>query len=137
MGQRDQTFTSYETPFGKLGAAICFDFDFLDTMSLVARTGATIVAVPSSDWPGIAHRHYPHATMRAIENRVAVVKADTMWDSMSVDSTGTMHADCVSESGGYCILVSEIKHGTGTRGSLFANTGDIIGILNLVVYAFV
>jgi len=37
--------------------------------------------LPSFDWPTVAARHYSHVVFRAVENRVAMVKADVAFDS--------------------------------------------------------
>jgi apolipoprotein N-acyltransferase len=83
-------FEVYETPIGPLATIICYDLDFTDTAREMARLGARIVAVPSADVPAIARSHYTHLVFRAIENRLAMVKADNTFDSVIIDPYGRM-----------------------------------------------
>jgi apolipoprotein N-acyltransferase len=81
-------FEVYETPIGPLATIICYDLDFTDTAREMARLGARIVAVPSADVPAIARSHYTHLVFRAIENRLAMIKADNTFDSAIIDPYG-------------------------------------------------
>lgn len=40
-------------PYGRVGGAICYDYDFPALAREHARLGADLVVVPSSDWRGI------------------------------------------------------------------------------------
>ncbi len=123
------TFPVYDTPAGHLGTIICYDLDFTGTARVVARSGAQVVAVPSLDFPGIAHRHYGHLVFRAVENRVAMVKADGGYDSAIVDPYGRVVARAVTPGGAPSLLVAEVALGSG--GTLATRLGDWAGWLGL------
>jgi predicted amidohydrolase len=71
--------TVFETDFGRLGVAICYDVEFPEIVRAAARAGADILAVPSctDDRQGYLRvRYCAHA--RAIENQMYVVHACTV-----------------------------------------------------------
>jgi apolipoprotein N-acyltransferase len=98
----------YPTPLGVLGSIICYDLDFTDTARRVSQAGAGLLAVPSRDWPAIAAKHYTHAVFRAIENRVAVIKAEYAFDSAIIDPYGRILARTVTPEGAAAVLVADL-----------------------------
>ena len=128
------TYPVYETPLGVLGTIICYDLDFTDTARKLTRQGAQLIAVPSNDWPGIAHKHYTHVVFRALENRAAMVKADGGYDSAVVDPRGRVLALAVHREGGEATLVADVPLSSGN--SLAARLGDWFGWLCLAGMAF-
>jgi len=123
------TYPVYETPVGPLGSIICYDLDFTDTARRVAAGGAELIAVPSWDWPGIAAKHYTHVVFRAIENRVAIAKAEHAYDSAIVDPYGRILARAVTPEGARAILVADVPMGVGSK--LAGRAGDAVGWLCL------
>jgi len=111
VGERSETAGSYQvydTELGKIGAIICYDMDFTDTARRVARNGASLIAVPSGDWPGIADKHYAHLVFRAVENRTAMIKADRSYDSAIIDPYGRITERVVSVEGIQATLVNDV-----------------------------
>jgi len=102
------TYPTYATDLGEIGTIICYDLDFTDTARKVASNGARLIAVPSGDWPGIAEKHYAHLVFRAMENRVAMVKADRSYDSAIIDPYGRIIARVVSKDGAQKTLVADV-----------------------------
>src|SRR5690606_37158773 len=45
--------SSAVTPFGTLGGAICYDYDFPWIGRALARTGTGLAVAPAADWAGI------------------------------------------------------------------------------------
>lgn len=69
----------FETAFGRLAVAICYDVEFPEIVRAAAREGAHVLAVPSctDDRQGMLRvRYCAHA--RAIENQLYVVQAHTV-----------------------------------------------------------
>ena len=124
------TYPVYESPIGKLGTIICYDLDYTDTARKLAAKGAQLVGVPSNDWGGIADKHYTHVVFRAIENRVAMVKADGGYDSVIVDPYGRIKALAAYPEGGGATLVADVLLGTG-KGTLNTRLGDWVGWLGI------
>ncbi len=128
------TYPVYDTPLGKLGTIICYDLDFTDTARKLARKGAQLIAVPSNDWSAITHSHYTHVIFRAIENRVAMVKADAGYDSAIIDPYGRILALATEPQGGTATLVADVP--LGQANVLAIHLGDWVGWIMLVAMAF-
>ena len=124
------TYLAYDTSLGCLGTIICYDSDFTDTARKVARNGAQIIAVPSFDWPEIAAKHYSHVVFRAVENRVAIVKADVAFDSAIVDPYGRILARAVTPEGEQAVLVADVP--LGSADAPVIRLGDWVGWLCVV-----
>lgn len=72
-------FKVFETPFGRVAIAICYDVEFPEIARAAARRGAHILVVPSctDDRQGMLRvRYCAHA--RAIENQMYVVVSHTV-----------------------------------------------------------
>ncbi|MBP7228798.1 MAG: apolipoprotein N-acyltransferase [Longilinea sp.] len=129
------TYPVYHTPLGTLGTIICYDLDYTDTARKLAAQGAQLIAVPSNDWYSIGDKHFAHVIFRAVENRVAMVKADGGFDSVIVDPYGRIRA---LKSGTYnreATLVADVQIGNG-RGTLTTHLGDWVGWLALAGLLF-
>ncbi len=74
------------------GIAICFETCFPDVIRRLVKQGAKVVAVPNHDPPSIGYLiHHLHAAFlpfRAVENHVAIVKADATGLSQIFDIDG-------------------------------------------------
>ncbi len=119
----------YETAFGNFGSIICYDLDFTDSARTVARKGANIIAVSSSDVPGIAQKHYAHLVFRSIETGLPTVKADSTFDSSIIDPHGRIIDRHVSPTGSQATLVADIPVGDGD--TLYVRWGDWLGLVSV------
>jgi len=128
------TYPVYETPLGKLGTIICYDLDFTDTARKLARQGAQLIAVPSNDWSAITYKHYTHLVFRAVENRVAMVKADGGYDSAVIDPYGRVVALATEPEGGEATVVADVPLGAANAPAIFL--GDWVGWLCLAGLVF-
>jgi apolipoprotein N-acyltransferase len=129
------TYPVYETTLGKLATIICYDLDYTDTTRKMVELGAQLIGVPSNDWGSIADKHYTHVVFRAIENRVAMVKADGSFDSAIIDPYGRILELAVYPEGGEATLVADLQLGSG-RGTINTHLGDWLGWLALAGLAF-
>jgi apolipoprotein N-acyltransferase len=120
----------FETPFGKLGTIICYDLTYADTARGAARNGAQIIAAPSNDWPELYDKEYIMPMYRAIENRVALIKADTMFDSVIVDPFGRILSLASSAQGKEALVMADVPIGTADTPQVFL--GDWVGWLCLI-----
>lgn len=79
------------------GIAICFDTVFPDIVRELARQGAKVIAVPNHDPVVVGfllhHLHAVFLPIRAAENRVSIVKADTKGLSQLIDCNGDVVAE--------------------------------------------
>lgn len=129
------TYPVYTTSLGNLANIICYDLDYTDTTRKMVRQGAQLIAVPSNDWGAIANKHYSHVVFRAIENRVAMVKADGGYDSAIIDPFGNILALSSYPQGGEATLVADIQMGSG-EGTLTSRLGDWMGWIALAGMIF-
>lgn len=129
------TYPVYATSIGQIGTIICYDLDYTDTARKLAAQGAQLIGVPSNDWGGIADKHFTHVVFRAIENRVAMVKADGGYDSVIVDPYGRINALASFPEGGGATLVADVLLGDG-RGTFNTRLGDWVGWLGIAGMLF-
>ncbi len=122
-------YAAYQTDLGMLGMMICYDLDFTDTARRIAAQNAQLIAVPSFDWPAIAAKHYTHLVFRAVENGVAMVKADVGFDSAIIDPQGRILKRVVTPKPEQAVLVVDVPLGTGNAPTV--RWGDWAGWLAL------
>lgn len=99
MSSSDELFVPIETPFGKLGVAICYDLRFPEVARKAALEGCDIMVYPSAwvDGPRKAEQWETLLTARAIENEMFVVgvcRADEGYigTSLIIGPDGVVHA---------------------------------------------
>jgi apolipoprotein N-acyltransferase len=129
------TYPVYETEIGSIATIICYDLDYTDTTRKMVARGAQLIGVPSNDWGSIADKHYTHVVFRAIENRVAMVKADGSYDSAIIDPFGRILELAVFPEGGEATLVADLQIGSG-NGTLTTRFGDWLGWISLAGLVF-
>lgn len=107
-------YPTVSTPVGVLGMIICFDIDFPDGPARrEVLNGAQLILAPSIDFASISDARRASTVFRAIENRVAMVKADVAWDSVLVAPNGRVIASTAvhAEGGGQALLVADLPLG--------------------------
>lgn len=117
--------TVCDTAWGRIGLEICYDSCFPAVTRDTVSKGAVLIAMPNHDPPvraGVLHRfHAAFLPFRAIENRVAFVRADTSGLSQIVEPSGRIVAQ--SPPAGAHLLIARVHYGDG-RGTLFTRYGD-------------
>jgi apolipoprotein N-acyltransferase len=127
------------TPFGRLGAIICADLDYTDSAQHWGSLGTGILAVPSND-VGVKD-HYTRIALRAVENRMSIVKADGGNDSAIVDPYGRIVKSIVLQHKGTALLVGDVAVGSGR--TFVSRVGDwfgwvlLAGVAAMLVVGFV
>jgi apolipoprotein N-acyltransferase len=119
-------YPTVKTSLGTLGMIICFDIDFPDGPSRrVAQNGAQMILAPSIDFESIADIRSASTAFRAMENRVAMVKADVAWDSVLVAPNGEVVASTAikTDRGADALLVADVPVGPGK--STFTSLGGV------------
>jgi predicted amidohydrolase len=107
------TITVIDTPFGRLGLAICYDMRFPELFRNFFRQGVEIIALPSAFTVPTGEAHWETLLRaRAIENFSYVIGAGqwgqhangrhTYGNSMIVDPWGKIVAHLVDECGVIC-----------------------------------
>ncbi|TGM34518.1 nitrilase-related carbon-nitrogen hydrolase [Leptospira biflexa] len=132
--QKHSEIEAFETNFGKMSVAICYDFDSLRLTETHAKLGSGMTLIPASDWKGISPFHTEMAVIRGIENGSSIVRSARSGLSGVFDAYGRTKGalDYFEENDG--ILVTSV--GTtklNTLYSLFGNWIIGIGILYLSI----
>lgn len=125
----------YDTSLGILGTIICNDVHWTDTSRTLALKGAQLIALPTLEGPGMALEQVAQSVLRAVENRVAIVKADAAYAAAIIDPYGNIVAlRNGSPDGAAFALVADVP--LGTAGTLYSKLGDWVGWLSLVGLIF-
>lgn len=77
-----------DTPYGRIGSAICYDMDFPSHIRQAGKKNIDILLVPSSDWKEIDPIHTEMASFRAVENGFNFVRQVQNGYSLSTDYLG-------------------------------------------------
>lgn len=126
------SYPVYQTPFGNLATIICNDINYPLTTRTLAQNGAQLATLPTleSGAPGLGWEQRTQAVLRAVESRVAVVKADSNGIQMIIDPYGRIVDQKTMKTGEAGILVGDVALGTGN--TLYAKWGNWFGWLGLV-----
>ena len=114
-----------ETPFGKIGLAVCYDLRFPEMFRQLTRKGAQIFVIPSAFTKATGKAHWKVLLRtRAIENLCYVVAPnqggyhingrETYGHSMLIDHWGTVHNQIKKGTGSISIL-ADLKVLEATR----------------------
>ena len=74
----------------KIGAAICYDYDFPYLAKEFGELGADMIIIPSSDWRGIDPLHTEMAAFRAVEQGHSVLRSTRFGLSAAITPYGEM-----------------------------------------------
>ncbi len=130
-----------DTPYGRLGAAICHDNNYPELIRQAGQARVDIMLATYRDWEAIRVRHAEMTSFRAIENGFSIVRPAASGISTVVDPHGRVvaRADSFSESEP---TVVTLVASAGTR-TLYAQIGDslayllVAGFIGVTLLAFV
>ena len=80
----------FDSPYGRIGTAICFDMDFPSLISQTGKKDIDIMLVPGSDWEEISPYHTYVASVRGIENGFNMVRSTFKGFSASFNYKGQL-----------------------------------------------
>jgi apolipoprotein N-acyltransferase len=121
-----------KTEIGNLSTIICNDVNFTVTTRTLARNGAQIVSEPTFETgaPGLGWEERTQTVLRAVENHVAVVKAEAAGISMIVDPYGRIVAQTKLPAGTANVLIADVP--LGAHNTPYTRLGDWMGWVTLV-----
>jgi len=111
-GVPGREFPVFDTPAGRIGVAICYDFDYAATARRLVQGGANVLVVPtvdSADWPELQHlQHARIAQARAAEAACPVMRPAMSGISQIIDESGRVRARIPSGKVG--VAVAQYEH---------------------------
>lgn len=123
----DGIIKSVDTPYGKIGAAICFDMDF--PLFIRQAGDIDIMLVPAFDTKKISPYHTEGALLRGVENGFSVIRQCNKGTSIAADYHGNILSSQNYFSTPETVMISDVPiKGVST---LYEKTGDwpfIIGL---------
>lgn len=126
----------YKTSIGQLSTLICNDVHWTDVSRKLAGKGAQLIAVPTLEAPGIALEQVAQSVLRAVENRVTVVKSDVAYASAIIDPYGKiLELRNGSPKGAAFALVSDVPL-IDSKPTIYNKLGDWPGWLSLAGFIF-
>ena len=122
----------WETEIGRLATIICNDVNFTKATRTAVSNGAQVVSVPTFEafGPGLGFEQRTQVVLRAVENHVAIVKAEAAGISVIVDPYGRIVAQARVPAGTANALVADVPLGTG--GTPYTRLSDWMGWVTLV-----
>jgi apolipoprotein N-acyltransferase len=88
----DGEILTFDTPYGKIAAVICFDMDFPHLIRQAGEAGVDVMFNPSNDWKEVAPLRMQMARFRAIENGFSIVRPTSHGLSAAADYQGRVLA---------------------------------------------
>jgi apolipoprotein N-acyltransferase len=126
---RGQNTRPFVLSFGKVGVLICYESIFPQRAREFRREGANLIVNITNDaWFGKSlapYQHEAHLALRAIENRVGIVRAANTGISAYIDPLGQIHGETqldVAASRVYDAQTTEVI-------TLYTRVGDWLGSL--------
>jgi len=93
---------------GRAGGGICYDADFPEVPLWLARSGAGLMLLPSSDWRGIDPLHSDMARIMGLSVGLSVFRSVRSATSMASDQFGRVLASRRFYIGGDGVMVAEV-----------------------------
>ncbi len=113
----------FDSPYGRIASAICFDMDFLSLIEQVHGMNIDIMLVPGNDWKDITPYHTYAASIRAIEQGFNLVREVSRGLSASFTYKGELISSQNYFTSNDIILYSDVP----TKGShtFYGIVGDL------------
>jgi apolipoprotein N-acyltransferase len=122
-------------PFGRVGVLICYESIFPQLSRRFRRDGADVLLNITNDaWFGRSnapYQHHAHLILRAIENRVGIVRSANTGISGYIDPLGRVHDETplfVPAARTYMAQTTHVR-------TLYVRVGDWLGILSALATA--
>ena len=128
--QGAKKFRFSDTEFGRLGAAICADFNFSYFMKAAGQNNLDIVFDPAAEWIEVARIQKAAAILRAVENGFNLVKATSSGYSLVATYTGAVLAESDEKTESPLIANVPFK---GTK-TIYSRGGWLFSLAVLVLF---
>jgi apolipoprotein N-acyltransferase len=130
----DGILQTFDTPYGRIAAAICYDEEFPGFIHQLANKKPDILLIPKQDWDAIVPLHSYQGYMRGIENGFATVQGVYNGLSIAYDFKGNQLSKLDYNKSSDKVLVSEVPtKGTTTIYGLIGDTFAWVCVIVLVL----
>ncbi len=128
----DGVIPKVDTPYGKIGAVICFDMDF--PAFIRQASDVDILLVPAYDTKKISPFHTEGALLRGMEYGFSVVRQYAAGESTAADFNGNILATQSFFATEERLMISDVP----IKGilTLYENTGDLFACLTILLTLF-
>ena len=131
---RGEEFTLFDIKNHRFGVSICFEIAFPNLVRQPVNRGANfLVNITNDAWFGKSAASYQHMAMgvlRAVENRVPIVRAANTGISGTIDPDGRMRQR--TELFQEALVLTRIAPASGPR-SFYSRHGDVFSYACLVL----
>jgi len=135
LSRRGDGFVRFlDTPYGRLGAVVCFDADFPYLLAQAGRANVDLLLDPSNDWRAIDPWHTRMASFRAVEQGFNLVRQTSQGFSAAYDYQGRTLAAMDHYQAADHVLIAQVP----TRGvrTIYGIFGDWMGWGSAILLAF-
>ncbi len=130
----DFVLSTGQSSIVRLGAAICFDFDYPNYIIQAGWKKVQLMLQPSWTWAGITNRHSNGDSVRAIENGFNLFRCSSLGESGVVSSTGLFQSRVMNTNNPADVYYFQLPlHSRVT--TFYSYFGFIFEYINLVIYA--
>lgn len=128
----DGILKSFDSPYGRICSAICFDMDFPAYINQISSQDIDIMLVPGMDWREISPYHTYVASFRAIEHGFNLVRAATKGMSASFDYKGQLLSSLDYYTSDELIMYSDVP--TKGQQTIYSMLGDYFAWLCVLFF---
>jgi apolipoprotein N-acyltransferase len=125
----------FDSPYGRVGSAICFDMDFPDLINQVRNMNIDIMLVPANDWEEIAPYHTYVASFRAIEHGFNMVRSASKGLSAAFNYKGQVLASQDFFTSDSDILYSDVP--VEGHKTVYSIIGDLLAWLCILFFVVI
>ena len=120
--------TIVDTALGRIGLAVCWDFDFDRIVAEAGKDAVDLLIVPAADWEGIDPLHGRMAVFRAIENGTTLVRQAQNGLSVIADPYGR-----VIDTGSGPDNAIEATVSGASVATLYPRVTNVVGLMATVI----
>ena len=128
----DGVIKYFDSPYGRIGSAICFDMNFPSLISQTGKMNIDIMLVPGSDWKEISPYHTYVASLRGVENGFNMVRSTFKGFSASFNYKGQLLSSNDFFKTNEVILYSDVP--VKGQKTVYAALGDYFAWLCIIFF---
>lgn len=125
----------FDSPYGRISSAICFDMDFPSLINQVSKMDIDIMMVPANDWKEIAPYHTYVSSFRAIEHGFNMVRSVSNGFSASFNFKGQLLSSMDYFKTNELVLYSDVP--TKGQNTIYSLLGDYFAWICILYFVII